>query len=77
MLVWHRAPQAARLGGSPALQVAEVQQVELPAVLAVVDVVHVLPRWMNTRITLSTWSWGGLRCPVLLEGAEPSGTLLA
>lgn len=27
---------------SPALQVAEVQQVELPAVLAVVDVVHVL-----------------------------------
>jgi len=39
-----RHRRLARLGASPALQVAEVQQVELPAVLAVVDVVNVLPR---------------------------------
>lgn len=62
-------------GHSPALQVAEVQQVELPAVLAVVDVVHVLLRWMNTWIRLSTWPWGGLGCPVSLEGSEPLGIL--
>lgn len=44
------------LGNSPALQVAEVQQVEFPAVLAVVNVVHVLPRKVDTRIKLSTGS---------------------
>lgn len=65
-----------RAGGSPALQVAEVQQVELPAVLAVVNVVHVLPRRMHTWIRLSTGSWGGLRSLVLLQGAEPLGSPL-
>lgn len=74
MLV-HGTLQAAWLGDSPALQVAEVQQVEFPAVLAVVNVVHVLPRRMDTWIRLSTGSWGGLRCLVLLEGAEPLGSL--
>lgn len=54
MLAWHEALHAARPGDSPALQVAEVQQVELPAVLAMVDVVHVLSRWMDTRVRLST-----------------------
>lgn len=71
MVAWHRAPHT----DSPALQVAEVQQVELPAVLAVVDVVHILSGWIDTRIRLRTRSWGGLGCLVLLEGAEPSGSL--
>lgn len=41
--------EVALRGDSPALQVAEVQQVELPAVLAVVDVVHVLLRGQTYR----------------------------
>lgn len=73
-MAWHEAPHAGTArGDSPALQVAEVQQVELPAVLAVVDVVHVLFGWTDARVRLSTWSWGGLGCPALLEGAEATG----
>lgn len=70
------APRAPGTGGdSPALQVAEVHQVELPAVLAVVDVVHVLPEGMDTGIRLSSCSGGGFGCLALLEQAEPLGIL--
>lgn len=67
----------ARQRHSPALQVAEVQQVELPAVLAVVDVVHVLSEGTDTRTELSTSSWEGLRClrasksPLATKAAKP------
>lgn len=69
--MWHWA----QTGDSPALQVAEVHQVELAAVLAVVDVVHVLPEGMDTWIRLSTWAGGGFGCLALLEGAKPLGIL--
>lgn len=73
---WHgMGTMGSTNGDSLALKVAEIQQVELPAVLTVVDVVHVLLGWMDTWIRLSTWSWGGLGCPVSLEVSEPLGTL--
>lgn len=65
--------QAAWLGDSPALQVAEVQQVELPAVLAVVNVVHILPRRMNTW--MSSALLGRAQVPGVLEAAEHLGHL--